>query len=230
VESFAAIFAALHPERVSGLVLLDAPLAFGAEGGPLARAVAALPHARMIRGIVGSPVSGSVINVLSLAAVPEAFQLQRFTDLAACIFDPKALAIHARVERWSYDEFPLPGQLFEDVLEQLYRNDCFLKGTLQLNDRQAGVADLRDPVVSVINTVGRIVPPRSILNGLEAAATASFQVLKYDGDRGPMLQHLGPLVAPAAHQWLWPHILDWTHSCWTGRVAGAQRSRRNGRR
>jgi hypothetical protein len=49
----------------------------------------------------------------------------------------------------------------------------------------------------LINTVGRIVPPRSILNGLEAAATASFQVLNYNGDRGPMLQHLGPLVAPA---------------------------------
>lgn len=44
--TFAAIFAALHPERVRGLILIDAPLAFGATGGPLARAVAAAPHAR----------------------------------------------------------------------------------------------------------------------------------------------------------------------------------------
>jgi polyhydroxyalkanoate synthase len=33
--TFAAIFASLWPERVGGLVLLDAPLAFGARGRPL---------------------------------------------------------------------------------------------------------------------------------------------------------------------------------------------------
>lgn len=42
--TFAAIFAALHPGRVGGLVLADAPLAFGAEGGPLVQAVAMIPH------------------------------------------------------------------------------------------------------------------------------------------------------------------------------------------
>jgi polyhydroxyalkanoate synthase len=43
--TFAAILAALRPERVRGLVLVDAPLAFGPDrGGPLARAVAAAPH------------------------------------------------------------------------------------------------------------------------------------------------------------------------------------------
>jgi pimeloyl-ACP methyl ester carboxylesterase len=40
--TFAAVLASLRPERARGLVLLDAPLAFGpGRGGPLARAVAA---------------------------------------------------------------------------------------------------------------------------------------------------------------------------------------------
>jgi polyhydroxyalkanoate synthase len=48
--TFAAILASLHPGRVRGLALLDAPLAFGPDrGGPLARAVAAMPHARALR-------------------------------------------------------------------------------------------------------------------------------------------------------------------------------------
>jgi polyhydroxyalkanoate synthase subunit PhaC len=207
--TFAAIYATLHPERISGLLLVDAPLAFGEHGGPLARAVAAAPPAQVIRQAAGSPVPGSVINTLSVAAAPEAFQFQRITDLAASLFDPKALAIHLRVERWTYDEFPLPGRLFEETLEQLYREDRFLKGTLLIGERPTGVAGLRSPVMAVVNPVGWIVPPRSILEGLEAVPNLSCQVLEYEGDRGPMLQHVGPLVAPLAHERLWPKIIQW---------------------
>jgi polyhydroxyalkanoate synthase subunit PhaC len=206
--TFAAIFATLHPERVGGLVLVDAPLAFGEHGGPLARAVRAVPHVRAIRA-AGSPVPGSVINALTVAAAPHAFQIQRFTDLAASLLDPDAFAIHVRVERWTYDEFPLPGQLFEDTLEQLYREDRFLSGTLEVGRCRTGVVRLRSPVIAVINPVGGVVPPGSVLDGLEAVPDLPFQVLEYGGDRGPMLQHVGPLVAPVAHERIWPKILDW---------------------
>jgi polyhydroxyalkanoate synthase subunit PhaC len=209
--TFAAIFASLYPEHVGGLVLVDAPLAFGKDGGPLAQAVATIPHSRLIRRMAGSPVPGSVINALSIAAVPDAFQGQRVTDLAASLLDPRALAVHLRVERWTYDEFPLPGRLFEETLECLYRQDQFLTGTLRIGERQAGVASLCSPVMAVINPVGRIVPPRSMLKGLEAAPNLSFEVVEYTGDHGPLLQHVGPLVAPAAHERHWPKIIQWAH-------------------
>lgn len=207
--TFAAIFAALHPEQVGGLVLVDAPLAFGEEGGPLARAVRLIPHARGIRAAFGSPVPGSVINALSLEAAPEVFRLQPVMDLAASLTNPLALTVHTRVARWALDEFPLPGQLFEDVLEQLYREDRFRGGTLQIGDRRIGIAGLRTPVLAVINPIGGIVPPASLLRGLEAVTGAPVDVLTYEGDFGPMLQHLGPLVAPAAHERLWPRVFDW---------------------
>jgi polyhydroxyalkanoate synthase len=162
----------LHPQRVRGLVLVDAPLAFGERGGPLARAVALLPHARLIRLLSGGPVPGSLITALSVAAAPEPFQLQRQADLFACLFDPDALAIHARVARWTYDELPMPGRLFEELVEQLYRRDCFAKGAPRLR----------------------------------------LELLEYHWQRGPMLQHVGPLVAPAAHVLLWPKILDWAQT------------------
>jgi polyhydroxyalkanoate synthase subunit PhaC len=207
--TLAAIFACLHPERVGGLVLLDGPLAFGEHGGPLARAVKTIPNARVLRGTPGTPVSGSKINLFSAGAAPEAFQFQRVADLLASLSNREALAIHARVERWTYDEFPLPGQLFEEILERLYREDRLLRGTLAVGERTAGIRDLRGPVIAVVNPVGRIVPPESILAGLEAVPNLAFQVLQYEGGPGPMLQHLGPLVAPVAHDRIWPKIIDW---------------------
>ena len=207
--TLAAIFATLSPERVGGLVLVDAPLAFGEHGGPIARAVAALPHARVISEMAGTPVPGSVMNVLTGAAAPHALHAQRGADLAVSLFDLSALAIHARVARLQLDEFPLPGRLFEETVEQLYREDRFVHGTLQVGERQTGLARLGAPVIAVINPVGGIVPPRSVLAGLEAVPNLACEVLTYEADRGPMMQHLGPLVAPFAHERLWPRILDW---------------------
>lgn len=56
-ETFAAIYASLHPERVAALVLVDSPLAFAEHGGPIAQAVAAMPHARHIRSSASNPCS-----------------------------------------------------------------------------------------------------------------------------------------------------------------------------
>ena len=212
--TFAAIVASLHPERVRGLVLVDAPLAFGpARGGPLARAVAAAAHARTLRSLAGSPVPGFFTALLSTAAAPEAFVLQRWSDFGASFGDPLAAAIHTRMERWVLDELAMPGRLFEDVLERLHREDRFAAGALELRGVHAGLDRLRSPVLAVINPVKRVVPPASILGGLAAApADLPRRVLHYSGDRGPALQHLGPLVGPTAHARLWPEILDWVYT------------------
>jgi polyhydroxyalkanoate synthase len=104
----------------------------------------------------------------------------------------------------------MPGRLFEEVLEWLYREDRLVKGTLKLGGRCAGLNRLRSPVLAVVNPAGRVVPPASVLAGLAAMpAELSRRVLCYRGERGPALQHCGPLVGPAAHARLWPEILDW---------------------
>ncbi|GGG28689.1 poly(R)-hydroxyalkanoic acid synthase [Caldovatus sediminis] len=217
--TFAAILAALRPERARALVLVDAPLAFGPErGGPLARAAAAAPHARRLRRLAGSPVPGAFVAQLATAAAPETFVLQRWADLGASLADPLALAIRARVERWLLDELAMPGRLFEEVVERLYREDRLAAGTLEIGGRRVGLERLRSPVLAVVNPPGRVVPPESILAGLAALPAAlPRRVLRHEeAERGAALQHLGPLVGPAAHARLWPEIVAWIHACWSG--------------
>lgn len=204
-----AIFAALNPDRLRGLVLVDAPLAFGERGGPLAAAVAAMPEARTLRAFAGAPVPGTFLNALCIGADPQDFIAERLADFMLSLTDPLAAAIHARVARWTLDEFPLPGTLFEEVLEHLYRQDRFLAGTLPVGRRTAALSELRAPTLAVTNAASALVPPCSILAGLRASNAASAESLTYPGDRGPLLQHLGPLVAPYAHTHLWPAIFDW---------------------
>jgi polyhydroxyalkanoate synthase len=208
----AVILASLHPDRVRGVVLVDAPLAFGrGRGGPIANAVAAAPHARVLRQLAGgSPVPGFFLGLLGTAAVPDAFVLQRWIDLGPSAADPLLAAIHMGVDRWMLDELAMPGRLFEEAIEWLYREDQLLAGTLPVGHSQASLSRLRSPVLAVINPLGRVVPPASILARLAAIPDeVPRRVLRYDGEQGAAVHHLGPLVGPGAHLHLWPHILDW---------------------
>ena len=209
--TFAAILAAMHPRRVQSLVLVDAPLGFGPDrGGPLARAVTQVPHARVLRGVAGSPVPGCFITWLSMAAAPDVFVLQPWGDAVAGFGDARAAAIHTRVRRWALDELAMPGQLFEEVLELLYREDRLVRGVLEIDGRCVSLDQLRGPVLAVVNPLGGVVPPASVLAGLAAMPPGlARRVLWYEGEQGPALQHLGPLVGPAAHARLWPEILEW---------------------
>lgn len=206
--TLAAIFASLHPQRVSRLLLLDAPLHFGPELGDLDRLVARAPPVSLITA--GMPtVPGTFLNWAALAASPEAFHWSRQADAYASLSDPHALHTHLLVERWSLDEMPLPHQLFEDVVENLYRRDRFLRGTLRVGRRIADPRQITAPILSVVERKSRVVPPEAVLPFHDAVSSREKTILWYNGDRGVALQHVGCLVGKNAHERLWPQMTQW---------------------
>jgi polyhydroxyalkanoate synthase len=113
------------------------------------------------------------------------------------------------VERWALDEFALPGRLFEDVVERLYRRDEFMAGTLSVAGRTVGPATLTAPMLTVVNPHSRVIPPESVLPFHHAAAAARKRLMRYHGEVGVAIQHVGVLVGRHAHRELWPMLLYW---------------------
>jgi polyhydroxyalkanoate synthase len=206
----AAIFAALHPELVQGLVLLGASLHFGKEIGDLDRLAAISPPAQVITASLGN-MPGSGLSLASWLASPRAFEADRWQDWAASLSDPWAMQTHVRVERWTLDETPLARRFFEETLELLYRQDRFQRGALKVSGRRVGPALVSAPLLSVVDGECRVVPSESVLPFCEAAASRDKQVLWYHGDTGVALRHVGMLVGRSAHAQLWPEIVRWLH-------------------
>jgi polyhydroxyalkanoate synthase len=154
-------------------------------------------------------VPGTLLDLASVLAAPDAFVWDRWIDRLASTWDPERLLAHYRVERWILDELPMCGRLFDDVVELLYRQDRFTSGTLVLAGRAAGPHHVTAPILAVVDPRSRVVPPGSVLPFLEAAERAEKVVLEYHGDTGVSLQHVGVLVGRTAHRELWPRILDW---------------------
>lgn len=209
--TFAAIFAALHPERVRGLVLLAAPLRFGPEVGAFGSLLAVAPPARLVTAMLGD-VPGTFLNTVGMSASPAGFLGARWADWFGSMLDAQALHTHLLVERWTLDELPLAGQLFEDVVELLFRENRFMAGTLTIGGRLAAPAAVDVPVLSVVDAGSDLVPPSSALPFHDAVGSTDKRVLWYEGDIGVALQHVGMLVGRRAHRRVWPEIIRWLRS------------------
>jgi len=209
--TLAAILAARRPDRVAALALLEAPLRFGPAAGSFTPLVAATPPS-LLALVARGGVPGAFLDQVSALAAPREFSLERRLDLLRSISrasaDPAAVRTHLRVLRWASDEFRMPGALFRDVVEKLYRDDAFARGTLSVTGERVGPRALTAPLTTVFAPRSAVIPPTSVVPVHEAAAAADKLLLEYRGDVGVALQHVGVLVGRGAHRDLWPRILD----------------------
>jgi polyhydroxyalkanoate synthase len=120
--TFTAIYVALRPQNVRGLVLLSAPLCFQPGVSRFRDAIVAMAPSSLAEMEI---VPGSLLSQLSALASPETFVWSRLLDATLSSADPLAWEIHARVERWALDEVPLPGRLVHQMLKWLYRENQF---------------------------------------------------------------------------------------------------------
>ena len=119
--------------------------------------------------------------------------------------------VHARIERWALDEFPLPGRLVHEILEWLYRENRLCAGTLRLGDRILGPFALRVPLLAVFNREDAVAPPRSIVPFIDAMPRGYASLIESPSEAGGGLQHLAILVGRQAHATVWPDIISWLH-------------------
>ncbi|GAB3550268.1 hypothetical protein GCM10027343_33170 [Noviherbaspirillum agri] len=208
---FAAIYAALRGERVAGTVLIETPLHFARDSGSFTPLVIFGPPADGIARML-ERVPGSMLSMASSTASPATFSAERYADFIASLGSSSQMQNHIQVERWTLDEAPMAGVLFEQVVEQLYRRDELMRGQLLVDGRRIGPKSLSSPLLSVYDPRSVVIPPASVIAFHEAAASRTKRLLRYDGDTGVALAHVGALVGDNAHRHLWPQIFGWLHA------------------
>lgn len=205
---FAAIYAAMRPEQVAGLVLVESPLHFGGASGSFTPLVTFGPRADKVAQFFDN-VPGSVLNMASVIASPATFNVERYGDFVASLGSSRTLRTHMLVERWMLDESPMPGRLFEQVVEDLYRRDSLMQGSLTIAGRTLSPSDVTAPLLAVYDPHSVVIPPDSVIAFHDAAGSKQKRLLSYEGDTGVALAHVGALMGENAHRTLWPQIFAW---------------------
>jgi polyhydroxyalkanoate synthase len=188
------------------LILLEAPTAF-VHAGAFAPLTAILPA--VDRSHLAAVVPGSLIDLASVTASPVSFIARRWLDGLASAGDLRATLNHLRVERWTLDELPVSATLLVEVVDQLYRKDRFMRGTLSIAGRAANPLALAMPVLNVMRPDSLVIPPGMIRPFHEKIPSRNKRLLRYDGENGVALRHIGVLVGPQAHREVWPRVLEW---------------------
>jgi polyhydroxyalkanoate synthase len=204
--TLAAIFSALASNSIGGLVLLGAPLCFHPATSRFRDALVSLVPSDLDQA---EPFPGSLLSHISALASPDTFVWSRLTDAAMSVTNHHALEIHARVERWALDEVSLPGRLVHQLIEWLYRENRFCRGELKIGGKLIGPQSVLVPTLAVVNTQDDIAPLGSVKPFIESIGTKDACIIKYPGEVGVCLQHLGVLVGQDAHAKIWPGIISW---------------------
>jgi polyhydroxyalkanoate synthase subunit PhaC len=204
--TLAGIFSALEPASVRGLVLLGAPLCFEPATSKFRDALVALLPSDVSEA---DSFPGSLLSYMAALAAPGTFFWSRLLDAALSVTDGRALEIHALVERWSLDEVAVPGKLVHQITQWLFRENRFCRGTLEVCGAVVGSSSLSVPTFAVVNTADEIAPLTSIKACIDAMPVTDARIIKYPGETGVGLQHLGVLVGRQAHARVWPEIIAW---------------------
>jgi polyhydroxyalkanoate synthase len=207
--TLAAIYCALEPASVRGLVLLGAPLCFAQASSRFRDVLVNLVPVELSETDV---VAGSLLSQVSAAASPNTFLWSRWMDAALSLADPAAMDIHARITRWTLDEVALPGKLVREIFQWLYREDRFCRGALSIVGRTAGPAGVRVPTLAVVNAADEVAPLASVAPFVDKMPTKDARIIAYPGETGVGLQHLSMLVGREAYARLWPQIITWLNA------------------
>ena len=200
--TLAAILAARRPERVAALVLLEAPLRFGAAAGSFARLVAATPAATL-ETVARGGVPGAFLDQVSALAAPREFTLERRLDLLRSISGSAASPTPGRCARTCAC---CAGRATSSACPARC-SATSSSGSTATTPSPAGPGDRRRAgrarhaartVDDVFAPRSAVIPPSSVVPVHEAAASPDKLLLEYGGDVGVALQHVGVLVGRTA--------------------------------
>ncbi len=191
--------AARHAQDLAGLCLLASPWDFHADGGAQARLVASLqgPLASLIAAHGVLPTDALQAMFASLDPLLAA---RKFRGFAAR--DPKSAAARdfVALEDWLNDGVPLAGPVATTCLFDWYVKNAPARGHWRVGGLPVRPQSLGIPVLNVVPSHDRIVPP---------ASAAAVDALLPDAERWtPPLGHIGMIASPRAKRLLWRRLAD----------------------
>lgn len=209
---FATAYAALHPEKINGLILTITPIDFHAdmEGEQRkghgfinlwTRNLDPKDIDRLIDvyGSLPGEFMGSVFSMLTPMRTMTKYNL----DLLDVMDDKKKFMNFLRMEKWIADRPHHPGEAAKQWLKDLYQNNKLVKNELEIGGRKVDLGKISAPVLNIFATDDHIVPPATSQGLKRVVGTKDYTELPLPGG------HIGVFVGGKGNALLGPSIADW---------------------
>lgn len=204
------IYTAARPEHVASMVALAAPISFDDEG-LLARwtRTPQFDVDAMIDAFGNAP---SWLMQASFHMLRPTLNLAKTVLLVDKIWDDQFLDGFFAIERWGNDNVSFPGECYRRYVNDLYRDNALVAGTLYLSGKPARLENITCPVLAVTFEHDHIVPAPSAAILLDRISSDDKEQVHLFGG------HVGAVISRKAAGALWPKLSEW----WAERDVRAQ--------
>ncbi len=204
---FTVIQAALDATHVASVCNLAAPMQFHGDGllgawtrspdfdvGAITAAFGLMPW-QLLEG--------------SFQMLRPTLKLAKAVNLIDRAWNDRFLAGYLALETWSSDNVSLPGHFFKRYLDELYRQNALMAGTLAITGNPVHLGRIACPLLAVVFEQDAIAPWQDCACIEGVVASTDKAVWKLPGS------HVGGVVSRPASQGLWPALSGW----WAARDA-----------
>jgi polyhydroxyalkanoate synthase len=210
---FAALYAALEPERVQNLIALATPFDFS-RGGPLYRWVGGLDVDSLVNGLGDIPGHWirDQIHLFASTTMP-ARTVRLWFDALLHLGDREYLEKQRLVRQWLGELLPFPGEAYRQFIKDYVRANKLARGELTLGGRRVELSRIRCPVLVLAHQEDILAPPESAKALLALVASEDREFVQVSGG---LLGHVDILVGKEGPRMTWPKVTSWlqARSAW----------------
>ena len=198
------IYAALHPENIKNLVGLTLPLDMGVREIPL---YGMMDHIsaetiELITTVYGN-CPAWFVNAGFTAMSPVHHALDKFVGLYRNRENQAYAGMFDLFERWMNADVPLAGQLFRELIQDVFKQNLLAQSKLSVGGRTVELKNITCPVLNVVAEWDDVVHPKSSLPLIDLIGSRDKKNLVFPTG------HVGAAVSSAAQKKLWPQVASW---------------------
>jgi poly(3-hydroxyalkanoate) synthetase len=204
----AAIYAALHPEKVNTLTLAGAPIDFHAGEAVIAEIVRQLApdgNLRFYEALVasgGGVLKGSYM-LSGFIAINPADEISRQLELLRSVGDPGHVDRYTEFEDWFKHTQDIPGAFYLWIVRHLFADNALIDGRLEIGGSPVELEKIDMPLNLLGGERDHITPPAQVFALADACGTPADEVRTSLSTGG----HLGLFMGREALRDHWPALL-----------------------
>ena len=199
------MYSALRPDDgLKNLILLTAPLDFSdkAAGGFTLWSSNPAFNADTIVDELGNVPAEMIDNGAKMLKPVENY-LGNYLMLWDNIDKPSTVGAWHSMNTWVRDIIPMAGETYRQLINDFYKANRLMEGTMELRGEQVELHNLTASVLNVIAEADHITPPCQSERILDVIGSQDKELLRVRGG------HIGIMAGRGAEKNTWPHIESW---------------------
>jgi len=222
----AAIYAALHPERIHTLTIAGAPIDFHA-GDPVIGGYVELFEPSFYAALVAS--GGGVLpgsyQLGGFIAIKPQDEVARQWGLLNHLDDAEHVERYRHFEDWFKHTQDIAGDFYLWIVEHLFRRNALVSRKLEIGGERVELGNISCPLMLLAGSGDHITPPPQVFAAREHVATPAEDVVQRTASGG----HLGLFMGREALRDHWPPVLAEVYARSTPGAVSRERAVRESR-